>query len=76
MSRSMLMNLAADLSCQHFPSDDVCQCVIKAAHPTNFLVKLLLKSGQTLEGADIKSDTTGDRKSSREREGILTVLHA
>lgn len=44
---------------------------IDDSHPTHFLVKLLLETGQTLKGADIEPNTTrrgGKREGQRERE--------
>lgn len=46
------------------------------AHPADFLVKLLLETGQTLEGADVKPNSTRKGRQERERQTVSTALLA
>lgn len=41
---------------------------IQKPYPADFLVKLLLKTSQTLEGADVKPNTTGEDREERKRQ--------
>lgn len=46
--------------------------IMKKLYLADFFVKLLLKSSQTLKGADVKAHTAAERKTDRDRALAVT----